>query len=177
MVEVGTTNRTRLADYERAVTGQTALLLKVHRSNFVQRGFTEEVSASSLSRLGARAGIPVMEDQGSGAILDLSRDGIPGTPSLQQVLAAGPGVVTASDVMRQVRPLGDEVDRGGELIADDGREPPQGRADDAQARDGQRELLREEGVHREVVTTYAARGADYNSVWSEGQERARDAPR
>jgi L-seryl-tRNA(Ser) seleniumtransferase len=96
LVEVGTTNRTRLSDYERAITGQTALLLKVHRSNFVQRGFTEEVSAGDLARLGARAGIPVMEDQGSGALLDLSRDGIPGASSLRQVLAAGPGVVTAS---------------------------------------------------------------------------------
>jgi L-seryl-tRNA(Ser) seleniumtransferase len=96
MVEVGTTNRTRLSDYERAITGQTALLLKVHRSNFVQRGFTEEVPAGDLARLGARAGIPVMEDQGSGALLDLSRDGIAGASSLRQVLAAGPGVVTAS---------------------------------------------------------------------------------
>jgi L-seryl-tRNA(Ser) seleniumtransferase len=96
LVEVGTTNRTRLSDYERAITGQTALLLKVHRSNFVQRGFTEEVSAGDLARLGARAGIPVMEDQGSGALLDLSRDGIPGAFSLRQVLAAGPGIVTAS---------------------------------------------------------------------------------
>jgi L-seryl-tRNA(Ser) seleniumtransferase len=96
LVEVGTTNRTRISDYERAITGQTALLLKVHRSNFVQRGFTEEVSPAELARLGARAGIPVMEDQGSGALLDLSRDGIPGASSLRQVLAAGPGVVTAS---------------------------------------------------------------------------------
>jgi L-seryl-tRNA(Ser) seleniumtransferase len=96
LVEVGTTNRTRLSDYERAITGQTALLLKVHRSNFVQRGFTEEVPPGDLARLGFRAGIPVMEDQGSGALLDLSRDGIPGASSLRQVLAAGPGLVTAS---------------------------------------------------------------------------------
>jgi len=96
LVEVGTTNRTRLSDYERAITGQTALLLKVHRSNFSQHGFTEEVPASELARLGARAGIPVMEDQGSGALLDLSPDGIPGAGSLRQAVAAGPGVVTAS---------------------------------------------------------------------------------
>jgi L-seryl-tRNA(Ser) seleniumtransferase len=96
LVEVGTTNRTRLSDYERAITGQTALLLKVHRSNFSLHGFTEEVPSSELARLGARAGIPVMEDQGSGALLDLSPDGIPGTCSLRQALAAGPGVVTAS---------------------------------------------------------------------------------
>ena len=54
LVEVGTTNRTRLSDYERAITGQTALLLKVHRSNFSLHGFTEEVPASELARLGAR---------------------------------------------------------------------------------------------------------------------------
>jgi L-seryl-tRNA(Ser) seleniumtransferase len=96
LVEVGTTNRTRLPDYERAITGQTALLLKVHRSNFVQRGFTEEVSTAELARLGARAGIPVMEDQGSGSLLDLSPDGIPGASPLREILAAGAGVVTAS---------------------------------------------------------------------------------
>jgi L-seryl-tRNA(Ser) seleniumtransferase len=96
MVEVGTTNRTRVRDYERAITGQTALLLKVHRSNFSVTGFTEEVSAASLSALGARAGIPVMEDQGAGALLDLVPFGIPGASSLRHVLSAGPGIVTAS---------------------------------------------------------------------------------
>jgi L-seryl-tRNA(Ser) seleniumtransferase len=96
LVEVGTTNRTRLSDYENAVTGQTALLLKVHRSNFSVHGFTEEVRVADLARLGARAGIPVMEDQGSGALIDLAPHGIPGAASLRQVLAAGPGIVTAS---------------------------------------------------------------------------------
>jgi len=57
LVEVGTTNRTRLSDYENAVTGQTALLLKVHPSNFSMHGFTEEVRTADLARLGARAGI------------------------------------------------------------------------------------------------------------------------
>jgi L-seryl-tRNA(Ser) seleniumtransferase len=96
LVEVGTTNRTRVEDYEGAITGQTALLLKVHRSNFSVHGFTEEVSAGALARLGRRAGIPVLEDQGSGALLDLAALGIPGAHSLRQVLAAGPGIVTAS---------------------------------------------------------------------------------
>jgi len=96
LVEVGTTNRTRIADYERAITGQTALLLKVHRSNFSMHGFTEDVSAGELAGLGRRAGIPVLEDQGSGALLDLSPFGIPGARSLRQALAAGPGIVTAS---------------------------------------------------------------------------------
>ncbi len=96
LVEVGTTNRTRLADYERAITGQTALLLKVHRSNFALRGFTEEVPAGELARLGGRAGIPVMEDQGSGALFDFGAHGIRDALSLRRALAAGPGIVTAS---------------------------------------------------------------------------------
>ncbi|RJP20472.1 MAG: L-seryl-tRNA(Sec) selenium transferase [Deltaproteobacteria bacterium] len=96
MVEVGTTNRTRARDYENAITGQTALLLKVHRSNFAVTGFTEEVSAAALAAIGARAGIPVLEDQGAGALLDLAALGIPGAFSLRQALSAGPGIVTAS---------------------------------------------------------------------------------
>ena len=96
LVEVGTTNRTRLSDYENAVTGQTALLLKVHPSNFSIHGFTGEVRTADLVRLGERAGIPVMEDQGSGALIDLMPFGIPGALSLRQVLASGPGIVTAS---------------------------------------------------------------------------------
>jgi len=96
LVEVGTTNRTRLSDYEEAVTDRTALLLKVHRSNFSISGFTEEVSAAELAALGERRGIPVMEDLGSGALFDFSGAGIPGTPTVRQALRQGPGVVTVS---------------------------------------------------------------------------------
>ena len=96
LVEVGTTNRTRLSDYEEAVSGRTALLLKVHRSNFRISGFTEEVSAGELAALGGRLGIPVMEDLGSGAVFDFSGAGIPGTPTLKQALQQGPGIVTVS---------------------------------------------------------------------------------
>lgn len=96
LVEVGTTNRTRLQDYERAVTGRTALLLKVHRSNFRITGFTEEVSAGDLSALGDRLGIPVLEDLGSGALFDFSVAGITGTPTVRQALRQGPGIVTVS---------------------------------------------------------------------------------
>ncbi len=96
LVEVGTTNRTRLQDYENAVTSKTALLLKVHRSNFSVSGFTEEVSAAMLGSLGGRLGIPVMEDLGSGAFFDFSSAGIPGTPTVRQALANGPGIVTVS---------------------------------------------------------------------------------
>ncbi len=96
LVEVGTTNRTRLADYERAAGPRTALLLKVHRSNFSMSGFTEEVSAADLAALGARLGVPVMEDLGSGALFDFEAAGIAGTPTVRQALAAGPGIVTVS---------------------------------------------------------------------------------
>lgn len=96
LVEVGTTNRTRLRDYENAATARTALLLKVHRSNFSVSGFTEEVSAAELSSLGTRLGIPVMEDLGSGAIFDFSAAGMPGTPTVRQALSQGPGIVTVS---------------------------------------------------------------------------------
>jgi len=96
LVEVGTTNRTRLADYERAVTDRTALLLKVHRSNFTLRGFVEETSVSELADLGRRTGIPVLEDLGSGALYDFAAAGIPGTPTIRQALAQGASLVTVS---------------------------------------------------------------------------------
>jgi len=96
LVEVGTTNRTRIEDYERAAGPRTALLLKVHRSNFSMSGFTEDVSAGDLAALGARLGVPVMEDLGSGALFDFQAAGIPGTPTIRQALAAGPGIVTVS---------------------------------------------------------------------------------
>lgn len=76
LVEVGATNRTHLADYERAIGDETALLLKVHRSNFEQRGFVSEVGLSELSELGRRRGLPVVEDLGSGTLVQ-----IPGLPA------------------------------------------------------------------------------------------------
>ncbi len=96
LVEVGTTNRTRPADYERAIGPATALLLKVHRSNFRITGFTEEVPAAELAVLGDKLGIPVMEDLGSGAVFDFAEAGIPGTPTVRQALGQGPGIVTVS---------------------------------------------------------------------------------
>jgi L-seryl-tRNA(Ser) seleniumtransferase len=96
MVEVGTTNRTRLSDYEGAITADTALLLKVHRSNFTIEGFTGEVSAAELSGLGRARGIPVLEDLGSGALYPFAAAGIPGTPTVREALAAGVDIVTVS---------------------------------------------------------------------------------
>src|SRR2546426_9641263 len=74
--EVGTTNRTRLADYERAISERTRLLLRVHPSNFRIVGFTERPSLDELVELGRRVGLPVFEDLGSGCLVDLSAYGI-----------------------------------------------------------------------------------------------------
>jgi len=96
LVEVGTTNRTHLWDYEQAIGEQTALLLKVHTSNFRILGFTAEVSLKDLSALGRAKGLPVMEDLGSGCLLDLSEYGMEKEPTVQEALEAGADVVTFS---------------------------------------------------------------------------------
>ena len=96
MVEVGTTNKTHLKDYEAAIGPDTALLLKVHTSNFQIVGFTEEVPLSDLAELGRKHGIPVMEDLGSGCLLDFSDYGMIREPTVQESLQQGVGVVTFS---------------------------------------------------------------------------------
>jgi L-seryl-tRNA(Ser) seleniumtransferase len=96
LVEVGTTNRTHLRDYEQAITGETALLLKVHASNFRILGFTAEVSLQELAALGKERGLPVMEDLGSGCFVDLSPHGIEHEPTVQETIQAGADVVTFS---------------------------------------------------------------------------------
>lgn len=99
LVEVGTTNKTRLRDYESAVGPDTALLLKVHRSNFVMVGFTEEAAAADVAALGARAGVPTMMDLGSGFLLapaELQAMGLPPEPGVGALIAAGVDVVSFS---------------------------------------------------------------------------------
>jgi L-seryl-tRNA(Ser) seleniumtransferase len=96
LVEVGATNRTHLFDYEQAITEDTALLLKVHTSNYKMIGFTAEVPLEELVALGRRQGIVVMEDLGSGSLLDLSRFGLAKEPTVQEVVKAGADVVTFS---------------------------------------------------------------------------------
>ena len=96
LVEVGATNRTHLRDYESAITEATALLLKVHTSNFRMIGFTSEVALADLTALGAARGIPVMEDLGSGSLIDFSRYGLAKEPTVQETIAAGADVVTLS---------------------------------------------------------------------------------
>ena len=95
LVEVGSTNKTRIDDYRRAITPATALLLKVHKSNFVQAGFVAEVTTRELVDLGAERGLPVGVDQGSGCLVDLAPIGIQ-TPRLGDELAAGAGLVCCS---------------------------------------------------------------------------------
>ena len=94
--EVGTTNRTYLRDYEGAISERTALLLKVHTSNFRILGFTASVPLSELVELGRRLGIPVMEDLGSGALLDLSKLGLRKEPIVAESVKAGADLVTFS---------------------------------------------------------------------------------
>jgi L-seryl-tRNA(Ser) seleniumtransferase len=93
--EVGTTNRTHLADYENAVNESTRLLLRVHPSNFQITGFTEKPELADLVALSKRTGVPLMEDLGSGCLVDLSPHGI-SEPTVRQSVEAGVGVVTFS---------------------------------------------------------------------------------
>ena len=96
LVEVGTTNKTHLGDYQNAVTGQTALLLKVHTSNYKIIGFTAEVSVTELVKLGREQQIPVFEDLGSGVLIDFCGFGITHEPTIRESVAAGVDVVTCS---------------------------------------------------------------------------------
>ena len=96
LVEVGTTNRTHPKDYRAAISDQTALLLKVHTSNFAVVGFTAEVDTASMVQIGHQAGLPTMVDAGSGSLIDLSRFGISGEATVQEHLVAGADLVTFS---------------------------------------------------------------------------------
>lgn len=96
LVEVGTTNKTHLWDYEKAINENTKALMKVHTSNYRIFGFTEEVASEELVSLGREKGIPVIEDLGSGMLLDLSKYGLPYEPTVQETVASGMDVVTFS---------------------------------------------------------------------------------
>jgi L-seryl-tRNA(Ser) seleniumtransferase len=96
LVEVGTTNRTHARDYERAIGPETALLLKVHRSNFELRGFVSEVGLPELVAIGQRAGVPVLEDLGSATVVDLTGRGFPRESYAPSRLAAGADLVCFS---------------------------------------------------------------------------------
>jgi L-seryl-tRNA(Ser) seleniumtransferase len=94
--EVGTTNKTHLRDYENAITSETAMLLKVHPSNFRIVGFTKEVDLPDLVALARRYNLPALEDLGSGCLVDLSRYGLEKEPTVQESLATGADLVLFS---------------------------------------------------------------------------------
>ena len=96
LVEVGTTNRTRRADYERALSPATALVAKVHRSNFALVGFTEDTSVEELARLCQPRGLPLFVDAGSGLLEPLSGEGLTAEPSMRAHLEAGADLVAFS---------------------------------------------------------------------------------
>jgi L-seryl-tRNA(Ser) seleniumtransferase len=115
--EVGTTNRTRIADYERAVNERTRLLLRVHRSNFEISGFTERPELRDLVALARERKLPLMEDLGSGALFDLRSVGISGEPTIVESLRAGVDVVTYSGDKLLGGPQGGLLSGRPELIA------------------------------------------------------------
>jgi L-seryl-tRNA(Ser) seleniumtransferase len=94
--EVGSTNRTHPTDYENAINERTALLLKVHTSNYKVVGFTAEVTLEQLVAIGKKHNVPVMEDLGSGALIDLGKYGVPKEPIVGERIQAGADVVTFS---------------------------------------------------------------------------------
>jgi L-seryl-tRNA(Ser) seleniumtransferase len=94
--EVGTTNKTRLADYEAAIGPETALFLRVHPSNYRVRGFTERPSLRDLADLARRCNLPLVEDLGSGCLVDLKPYGIPDEPMAQDSIAAGVALICFS---------------------------------------------------------------------------------
>ena len=96
LVEVGTTNRTRLADYQRALSPATGLLTKIHQSNFAIVGFTEAVEVRALAALGRERGVPVFVDLGSGALQALAGEGLTAEPTVRGVVEAGADVVAFS---------------------------------------------------------------------------------
>ena len=96
LIEVGATNRTHIRDYQSAITDDTALLLKVHTSNYEIQGFTSEVGYTDIARVAADHGVPFMADLGSGTLVDLEQYGLNHEPTVQEVLAQGVDVVTFS---------------------------------------------------------------------------------
>jgi L-seryl-tRNA(Ser) seleniumtransferase len=117
LVEVGTTNRTYLSDYEAAITGRTAAILRVHSSNFKVVGFTETVGIEELVELGNRHDIAVLDDLGSGCLLDTTRFGLDAEPTFQGSIAAGVGLAMASADKLLGGPQAGIIVGNGDLVA------------------------------------------------------------
>lgn len=121
--EVGTTNKTHLRDYEQAIHDGTALLLKVHQSNYRIVGFTESVSIEELVALGRKHGIPVMFDLGSGSLIDLKPYGIQIEPMVQEIVKSGADIVTFSGDKLLGGPQGGVIVGKRELIENISKNP------------------------------------------------------
>jgi len=123
LVEVGTTNRTYIQDYEEAITEETALLMRVHRSNFRLTGFVHEPALGQLVELGEKRGLLVVDDLGSGALLDTSAYGLAHEPMLQESVAQRVALVSASGDKLLGGPQAGIIVGRGDLIAKLKRHP------------------------------------------------------